>query len=222
MAETLQLQKSKKKEKLGELADFWKKIKLKDESKKLTMFLALLGGAVVGRVALQAVPSVEPIIPFAILAGLIFGMKEGFTLGGGAYIISNFFIWGLQGPWTIFQAIGGALAGVLGGAYGKVRKPKQFDLITLTIVGTVMFEFVMNLTGPLMGIGLFVGLLSIPIYFLTSLPFTAIHIASNIVFARLMYPLLKLRRNEDELKIVSVRRVAGDGDTNYRMYRGKP
>jgi len=193
--------------------------KLKRDSRSLTIFTAMLAGAAGGRVLLQYVPSVEPIIPLAILAGMLFGMREGFALGGSAYIISNFFIWGLQGPWTIFQALGGAMAGAMGGALGKIKSPKPRDLIFMSIAGTVLFEVIMNLSGPIMGIGLFIGALSIPLYFLSSAPFSIIHIATNAGFAALLKPLLKLKEGDNEFKVVSLTRADARGSTTLRMYK---
>lgn len=166
------------------------KIKLGDEHKALTKFLLMLAAAVIGRVALQYVPSVEPIIPIAILASLILGMKEGFLLGSSAYVISNFFVWGMQGPWTIFQALGAGLAGTLGGTFGKLKMPSAKTFIVLSVIGTAIYEIVINLSGSLLGIGAPIGVLAVPLYFLTSLPFSVTHIISNIIFATALSPLL--------------------------------
>ncbi len=215
--EALQLEKE---EILKEISKERAKGKSKRELKNLAVFLGLLSLAVSGRVAAQWIPSVEPIIPLAIAAGMVWGAKEGFALGGAAYIISNFFIWGLQGPWTIFQALGAALPGAAGGVFGKLRKPKTRDLIVLSVLGTVFFEIVMNISGSFMlGTGLAFGLLAIPFYFMASLPFSAAHIGSNAVFARMAAPLLKLRREENELKVVSITRVDGGKRTDVRMYK---
>ncbi|MDO8627580.1 MAG: hypothetical protein Q7K42_03890 [Candidatus Diapherotrites archaeon] len=157
---------------------------LKSEVKSFAKFVGLFAIAVSGRVALQYVPSVEPIIPLAIIAGLMFGAKEGFSLGAGAYVASNFFVWGLQGPWTLFQALGAGIPGFAAGLFGKFKKPNSNDVVLLSIAGTVFFEALMNLSGSFFGIGLFLGILNLPLYFLTSLPFSATHIVSNIVFAK--------------------------------------
>jgi len=197
--------------------------KMREELKSLAIFLGLMGAAVAGRVALQWVPSVEPIIPLAIIAGMLFGAREGFALGAGAYTASNFFVWGLQGPWTIFQALGAGIAGALGGLLiGKTKKHSSRDLIIISVIGTALFELIMNLSGPFMGIGLAFGLMGIPLYFLTSMPFTFTHIGSNIVFAKLFSPLLKLRRQKDEFKIISVTKLDSDGKrTTIRMYKSE-
>ena len=220
-AKTIQSQEQKQKELLQEIVKLKRKTKIREDLKSLAIFSSLLSAAVAGRVAMQWIPSVEPIIPFAVLAGLLFGVKEGFTLGGSAYIISNFFIWGMQGPWTIFQALGAALAGTIAGVWGKMRKPGWKDIVLLSVAGTIVFEAIMNIAGPLMGIGLFgaFGLFTIPMYFITSLPFSIVHTGSNILFARALAPLLKLRRTEDELKVVSVTRIVGGKPVNIRLYK---
>ncbi len=217
----IQSQEQKQKELFGEIAKLKRRAKVRNELKSLAIFSGLLATAVAGRVAMQWIPSVEPIIPFAVLAGLLFGAKEGFTLGGAAYIISNFFVWGIQGPWTIFQALGAALAGGFAGVWGKMRSPNWKDIILLSIAGTVLFEIIMNVTGPFMGIGIFgaFGLFTIPMYFLTALPFSLVHIGSNIVFARALAPLLKLRGTENELKIVSINKLVNGKPVNIRLYK---
>lgn len=191
---------------------------LKSELKNLAIFAGLLALAVSGRVALQFVPSVEPIIPIAIAAGLVLGPREGFALGGSAFIISNFFVWGLQGPWTIFQALGAAVPGAAAGFLGKIKTPNSKDLMVLSILGTVFFEIAMNVSGGLMGIGLLGGLFALPLYFLASLPFSAVHIVSNIAFAKACSPILKLRgENNGKIKIVSISRADGSGTTTVRL-----
>jgi hypothetical protein len=198
------------------------KKKHNSEIKNAAIFFSLLAAAVAGRVAMQWIPSVEPIIPFAVIAGLLFGMREGAMLGSMAYVISNFFVWGIQGPWTIFQALGAGIAGGIAGFYGKAKQPRARDIIILSVLGTVIFEVIMNISGAFMGIGL-LGAFSIfmlPIYFATSLPFSAAHILTNIGFARLMSPLLKLWRKKDEFKVISITSIGADGQrTDYRLYK---
>ncbi|MFH1294629.1 MAG: hypothetical protein ABIH90_01655, partial [Candidatus Aenigmatarchaeota archaeon] len=67
---------------------------------------ALTSLGVMGRVALQWIPSVEPIVPLAIVVSFFLGYKYGVSSGMGAFYASNFLVWGGQGPWTIFQVVG--------------------------------------------------------------------------------------------------------------------
>ncbi len=219
----LQKEKKLKSEAEQKISSIVKNALIKTEIKNLLIFAGLLSIAVAGRVALQNVPSVEPIIPIAIAAGLALGVREGFALGGSAFIISNFFVWGLQGPWTIFQAIGAAIPGAVAGLVGKTKKPSSRDIIVLSVLGTIFFEIIMNISGSLMGIGLFTGLIGIPLYFLTALPFSTVHIVSNIAFAKLCSPILKLRsENNGKIKIVSISRANASGTTTVRLLESNP
>ncbi|MBU1120977.1 MAG: hypothetical protein ABIE23_00750 [archaeon] len=216
------IQDERQKEILKEISDVRAKKKIREEFRSLAIFLGLLGLAVGGRVAMQWIPSVEPIIPIAIMAGVIFGVKEGFTLGGSAFIISNFFIWGMQGPWTIFQALGAAIAGGIGGVYGKMRKIGWKEFVVLGIIGTAIYEIIINISGGLMGIGLFFGLFSLPLYFAASIPFIVTHIVSNIGFSFGLSPLLKkLRRDKNEFKIINISKFIDGKRSDIRMYKSE-
>lgn len=197
--------------------------KINSEVKSTAIFFAMFMAAVLGRVALQWVPSVEPIIPIAILAGLLFGAKEGFSLGFFAYVVSNFFVWGLQGPWTLFQALGAGIPAAGAGLIGKVKQVSKKDFIIMSVAGTIFFEILMNLFGSLFFYGLFLGALSLPIYFLTSLPFSIAHIAANAGFAGVFSKYLKLKNKvtDDEIKVLSVSRHDADSNTTVRLYKFK-
>jgi len=207
-----------------QVGSVWVSEKRKSEMRQLTLFSALFVGAVAGRVALQFVPSVEPIIPIAILAGLLLGPKEGFSIGSGAYVASNFFVWGLQGPWTLFQAIGAGLPGLAAGLWGKTKSPTGNDLILFSVGGTVFYEILINIFGSVFMMGIVGGgLLAIPLYFLTSMPFSLVHIGSNLVFAKALTPVLeKWRKKTNEFEMVSITRSNAAGQhTHIRLYRAK-
>jgi len=222
-AQTQAVQLQKREEVLEKISKLVREAKAKKETKELAIFLTLLAGATLGRVALQYIPSVEPIIPFAILAGVLFGMKEGFTLGGSAYIISNFFIWGLQGPWTIFQALGAAIPGAAAGFYGKYRKIGTKEFVVLTLAGTLFFEVLMNVSGAFMGIGLLgaFGLMTLPLYFLASLPFSTAHVITNLAFAKLLSPLISKWGKKDEFKILSISKLDSGKHSSVRLYKSE-
>src|SRR3989344_9455213 len=66
----------------------------KPEPKKKTIneleVVSLLIIAILGRILLEPLPSVEPIIPIAVFAGLAYGGNAGILIGLLAYPISNF------------------------------------------------------------------------------------------------------------------------------------
>lgn len=183
--------------------------------------MTLFSIAVGGRVALQFVPSVEPIIPLAVLAGLLWGARDGFSLGAGAYVTSNFFVWGFQGPWTVFQALGAGLAGALAGTLVKKTKENARDLVVWSMIGTLVFECMVNLGGVFWGTSLILGAISLPGYFLLSLPFSLVHFGTNVVFARLLEPFFGWKEDAHAIDVLAYsRRDPRTGmATDIRLYR---
>jgi len=156
---------------------------------KMKEWLVVLGfvfGGALLRVPMQAVPSAEPITFFAILAGWLFGKKKGFVTGAAAGYLSNFFMFGGQGPWTIFQVLGWGIAGFLGGFIKDIKPSKNYfvywlkaivPVVLIAITGTLIFEIIMNTSWVLASpFGIF-GL------FLSGLPFLLIHLISNVSFS---------------------------------------
>ncbi len=151
------------------------------ESLQLKEYILLalfsVGGALL-RVPMQIVPSAEPITFFAFLAGWLFGSKKGFFVGASALIISNFFVMGGQGVWTLFQLIGFGACGIIG---GLLRKNATIaEVIVYTILATLFFELAVNLGSlPFMGFKLIAA-------FIFSLPFLIVHLVSNVSFSFLL------------------------------------
>jgi energy-coupling factor transport system substrate-specific component len=143
--------------------------------KEWLLLFGFIGGAALLRVPMQAVPSAEPLTFFAILAGWLFGRKKGFLTGASALVLSNFFMFGGQGPWTPFQMLGFGIAGWLGGTLRK--KASYVEVIIIAVLATLAFEVVMNLTT------LFIFSTSIFMAFALALPFIATHLVSNVIFA---------------------------------------
>lgn len=143
---------------------------------KLKEWLAVAGfvlSAATLRAVMQVAPSVEPITFFALLGGCLFGKKKGFLIGAGALYASNFLVFGGQGFWTPFQALGFGLAGVLGGFLSK--KAKLWSVFLITILATIIFEIIVNL-----------GMFFLFPNLLAAIPFIVIHLISNGVFSFLL------------------------------------
>lgn len=164
----------------------------------------LTGTGLLGRVALQAVPSVEPIVPLAIVTSFFLGYRYGMPAGMGSFYLSNFLVWGGQGPWTIFQVIGTGAAALTGGLFGKISKSK-YSLLGAALVGTLLYEFIVDLSFA------FFGFLSPFLLFIAPLPFTLIHIASSLGFCSLLYAfkdkISDIVHDVCEIRIHSLRRV---------------
>ncbi len=156
---------------------------------KLKQWLVVIGfifGGAALRVPMQAIPSAEPITFFAILAGWLFGKKKGFITGAAAGYMSNFFMFGGQGPWSIFQMLGWGIAGFLGGFIRNIKPKKNYfvywvkaiiPVVLIAIISTLLFEVIMNVSWVLfMPYSIFA-------LFLSGLPFLLIHLVSNVSFA---------------------------------------
>jgi len=169
------------------------KLDVKQNVKSLLLLAAFTISAIAGRVALQHVPSVESVTPFSILAGFILGPIYGFITGAAGFYTSNFFVWGGQGPWTIFQCLGAGLAGFIAGLMGKMWKGAKkisgkelsgFKLYMLAVViGICVYELIVDIGGAL----IFYSFLGIPAYIVTSLPFSAAHLFSGIGFCAALW-----------------------------------
>ncbi len=158
--------------------------------KEYLVIITFIIGSAFLRSLMQIIPSAEPITFFAILSGWLFGKKKGFITGALAAYLSNFFMFGGQGPWTIFQAISWGFAGFLGGFIKHIIKEKDiqgnywlywlksiFPVIFIVVFSTGVFEVIMNISWALlMPFGVFA-------LFLSGFPFLLIHLFSNIIFA---------------------------------------
>ena len=148
----------------------------------------VFGGALL-RVPMQAIPSAEPITFFAILAGWLLGKKKGFLTGAAAGYLSNFFMFGGQGPWSIFQMFGWGMAGFLGGFISGIKPSKNYFLYWLkaivpvfvvAILSTLIFDVTLNI-----GWSFFMPF-GMAAMFLSGLPFLLIHLVSNVSFSLLL------------------------------------
>lgn len=147
---------------------------------KATTATALLTSAgVFGRVALQWNPSVETVLPFAIAAGFYGGARHGFASGAAGFFVTNFLIWGGQGPWTVFQCLGAGL-GAASAAYFAKASTSGKSFTAALVAGTIIFELSVN-AGSLIYMPF--GLASLA----AALPFGAVHLASSLSFGAILY-----------------------------------
>lgn len=140
---------------------------------------ALTSLGVVGRVAFQFIPSVEPLTPITVLVGFFFGPVAGFISGASGFYASNFLVWGGQGPWTIFQSLGAGVAGLVGGTFG-IGKKYRWKVFAATLIGLTLYELIVTIgSASLMSF----SMTFIILYLITSLPFSLVHIGSSLGFS---------------------------------------
>jgi energy-coupling factor transport system substrate-specific component len=196
-------QKLKYRQKQGTLVLTLEKVKY-SLKRKLLLITLLTTLGIAGRVALQFIPSVEPLTPLSIFLGFLFGPIYGFISGVSGFYASNFLVWGGQGPWTLFQCLGAGLAGFIGGIFGKLGKKSRIKLLVATFIGITIYEIIITVSMGAMF--LFPMLL---VYILTSIPFALIHLVSSLGFSFSFYELKenigKLRGGWIEKKILGFR-----------------
>lgn len=174
------------KEKNKERLTYNQKISLRTLEKHLLLLrleehlilITFVTGGILGRILLQGLPSVEPITFFAVLAGSLFGKRRGAISGATAWYLSNFFMFGGQGPWTFVHILSGAFAGYLGGFLEK--KGGYIKTVAIMVSATLFFELIMNISsGFFFGFGMFIS-------FISAAPFIIAHLFSNIGFSFLL------------------------------------
>lgn len=144
---------------------------------EVLLMITFITAAILGRILLQPFPSVEPITFFALLAGSLFGIRKGMAVGASSWYLSNFFMFGGQGPWTLVHIGAGAMAGLLGGL--MLRKPTIIKSVIAITLSTIIFELAINTMSGLLFYGLTIS-------FITAIPFATIHIISNIILSMML------------------------------------
>src|SRR3989338_6359369 len=154
---------------------------------ELKEWLFVMGFIVIAsllRVPMQIIPNVEPLTFFALLSGWLFGWKKGILAGASSLYISNFLVFGGNGPWTIFQVIGYGLAGFLGSLLRK--KATMFEVLSLAFIATLSLQLIFNL-----GWSMFIGF-NFFASMLTGIIFTITHVISNLIFATALPKVRKM------------------------------
>ena len=154
------------------------------ELKEWLFVIGFVGIASLLRVPMQVIPNAEPLTFFALLSGWLFGWKKGVLAGVSSLYISNFLVFGGNGPWTIFQVVGYGLVGFMGSLLRK--KATIPEVLALTFIATLSLQLIFNL-----GWSIFIGFNFIAAM-MTGLIFTAIHIVSNLVFATALPKVRKM------------------------------
>ncbi len=152
-------------------------------SRTLAVTGALTGAGLLGRVALQHVPSVETVLPVAIAVGFYAGKKQGALSGAAGFYATNFLVWGGQGLWTYYQALGAASGAVLAAYISGIGSGRKGFMGSL-VAGTLTYELVVNLFSAFTSV---TGILALPGYFAASLPFALTHLVSTLAFGVTIY-----------------------------------
>ena len=142
--------------------------------------VAMLSAASIGlRVAFAALPSVQPSTFIIIAAGAVYGPRAGFMVGALTALVSNLFLG--QGLWTPFQMFGWGVAGACGGLVGRAWPDiGRWGLVSLGLVWGFLYGWITNLSQFFF---VEVSWRGFVLVYGMSVPFDAVHAASNMVVA---------------------------------------
>lgn len=162
---------------------------LSSQSDMIVLFL--LGVfAVSGRILLEPIPNVQPVTVIILMSGIYFGVTRSIILATSVALISNLFLG--HGLWTLYQAFGWSLVGVIGALLSNKLHSKNTTsntpLMVLAAFCAFIFDWVVSLSvlhtlGPDL---LFV-------YIVSGIPFDLLHAVGNMFFvAWLASPLSEI------------------------------
>lgn len=170
----------------------------KTGARELVVIAVMSAISVVGRLIFAPLPGFKPVTAVVIITGIAFGGQAGFLTGALSAIVSNIFYG--QGPWTPFQMFAWGFLGLLAGLiFKRGKKPNWIILVIVGAVGGIMFSVMMDVWSVLNMDGGW-NWSRYGAMLLSSFPFMAVYVVSNVVFLLLLTnPFLeKLNRVKDK------------------------
>lgn len=149
---------------------------------RLTLISLLAAVCVIGRIAFQFLPNIQPVTTIIIIAGVMLGILPAIFIAIITTYITNLFLG--MGIWTIWQMAGWSLIAVIAGMIGKNKKFHHTLLLAL------FGFFSAYLYGLILSLGSFTVAGKFLPYYLASIPFDTLHGIGNIIFMILLYPVL--------------------------------
>ncbi len=122
----------------------------KKEEKDRSEFVVLLVLAIILDFIFRQFPllnAVQPILPIAVLAGILYGSERGIATGLIAYSVSGLLLFSADyftASLFFVQFIAAIIAGSLGGLAGKNRNPSVSEFVSLCVVAALAFEALNN------------------------------------------------------------------------------
>ena len=149
----------------------------------LNFFLALAACLVVRLIPFR-VPNVEPILATTMPLGKVYGALMGFSFTVLSILLYDITTHTL-GMQTFFTAGAYGVVGLLSVYYFKKHQASRGNYVRFAIMGTLFYDAMTGLTvGPIFFHQSFLGSL------LGQIPFTALHLLGNVVFAFALSPAI--------------------------------
>ena len=146
---------------------------LSNGNKYLLLGLCAIFG-IAGRILLSPIPNVQPVTVIVLLAGMRIGAKESVFLATVIALFSNLIIG--HGIWTIYQAAGWSLIGLLGALLSD-KMDTLSKLIYFSALSGIIFNWFVSLS-----ILHSVGVELLLPYIIAGLPYDLLHVVGNITF----------------------------------------
>ncbi|MEK7539324.1 MAG: hypothetical protein AAB595_01650 [Patescibacteria group bacterium] len=146
------------------------------------------------------VPNIEPILAITMPLSRAYGALLGFSFAVLSILFYDLTT-GTLGMQTFFTAPAYGIIGWWSASYFKKHKGKRGEYVRFAIIGTLFFDALTGLTvGPLFFQQSFLGTL------IGQIPFTALHLTGNIIFAYILSPviyeiLIKKKKKESTISI---------------------
>ena len=160
-------------------------------------FALVLALCLLARLIPFRAPNVEPILAATMPMGRAFGAFIGFSFAVLSILLYDA-LTGTLGVQTFFTVGAYGALGVWSAGYFRRHAAEKWGYVRFAIFGTLFFDALTGLTvGPIFFHQSFLGSLT------GQIPFTALHLTSNIVFALILSPaiysfLVKKRKREIE------------------------
>lgn len=133
---------------------------------------------------------IQPFIPIAVLAGMLYGHSKGFSVGFFGFLAFSL-LFGFAGLFSWIEAFACGIAGLLGAAAARNRTPSKTEFITLSAIAAIGFEIFLNLA---FNAYYFTPALNAVYYFDVPALASAVNILAAIILALLLSDLLKSKK----------------------------
>ena len=164
-------------------------------------FLALILCLLVRLIPLRA-PNIEPILATTMPLSKAYGVFFGFSFPVLSILLYDMITHTL-GVQTLFTVFAYGVLGIWSSRYFKNKKGTSFDYVGFAVIGTIFFDAVTGLTvGPLFFHQTFLASL------LGQIPFTALHLVGNVIFAYVLSPgiynFLIKKKTKESAELISI------------------